>query len=338
MLKTLIIGGAGYTGQELCKLVTSHPQLKLGHVFASAGSKNAGEPLPLGIKGVIEDGNLEAILAAAKDAQVILLATPHEASAELVPDLVRHSDALIVDLSGGFRLDASAYPKWYGFEHPSKDLLAGAVYGLVGWNDDAIKKSRLIAAPGCYPTASLLALKPLMKAGLIDGLPIINAVSGVSGAGKSNKPHTQFCEVSLSAYGVLGHRHQPEIAQHLGCDLIFTPHLGAFDRGILATITVPVKAGTTQGQLDALYNDCYGEHPSVQLTGNLREKSPAIKNVAYTPYAQIGWAVDETRNLVVLSSAIDNLLKGAASQAVECINTHFGFKLRPLPGYGWEAL
>ncbi|WP_115717173.1 N-acetyl-gamma-glutamyl-phosphate reductase [Gallaecimonas mangrovi] len=338
MLNTLIIGGAGYTGQELCKLVTSHPELTLTHVFASAGSKNAGEPLPLGINGVIEDGDPDAIASAAKDAQVILLATPHEASAELVPVLKEHSDALIVDLSGGFRLAAAAYPKWYGFEHPSQALLASAAYGLVGWNDDAIKAAKLIAAPGCYPTASLLALKPLMKAGLINGLPIINATSGVSGAGKSNKPHTQFCEVSLFAYGVLGHRHQPEIAQHLGCDLLFTPHLGAFDRGILATITVPVKAGTTQAKLDALYNDCYGEHPSVHLTGDLKKKAPAIKNVAYTPYAQIGWAVDEERNLVVLSSAIDNLLKGAASQAVECINTHFGFKLRPLPGYGWETL
>ncbi|WKE65298.1 N-acetyl-gamma-glutamyl-phosphate reductase [Gallaecimonas kandeliae] len=338
MLNTLIIGGAGYTGQELCKLVASHPQLKLAHVFASAGSKNAGEPLPLGIAGTIEDGSPAAIIAAARDAQVILLATPHEASAELVPELIKHSDALIVDLSGGFRLAADAYPQWYGFEHPAAELLNRAVYGLVGWNDEAIKASKLIAAPGCYPTASLLALKPLMKAGLIKGLPIINAVSGVSGAGKANKPHTQFCEVSLSPYGVLGHRHQPEIAQHLGHDLVFTPHLGAFDRGILATITVPVQSGTVQADIDALYLDCYGEHPSVMLSGDLRVKAPAIKNVAHTPYAQIGWALDETRDLLVLASAIDNLLKGAASQAVECINIHFGFRLKPLPGYGWEAL
>ncbi|EKE77075.1 N-acetyl-gamma-glutamyl-phosphate reductase [Gallaecimonas xiamenensis] len=338
MLNTLIIGGAGYTGQELCKLVTTHPQLKLTHVFASAGSKNAGEPLPLGITGQIQDGHPDAIMAAAHDAQVILLATPHEASAALVPQLREHSDALIVDLSGGFRLEAGAYPQWYGFEHPAKELLAKAVYGLVGWNDKAIKGSKLIAAPGCYPTATLLALKPVMEAGLLAGLPIVNAVSGVSGAGKSNKPHTQFCEVSLAPYGVLGHRHQPEIAQHLGHDLVFTPHLGAFDRGILATITVPVKAGTTQAQVDALYQQCYGQHPSVHLSGDLRRQAPAIKNVANTPYAQIGWALDEARNLLVLASAIDNLLKGAASQAIECINTHFDFKLRPLPGYGWEAL
>lgn len=338
MLNTLIIGGAGYTGQELCKLVASHPKLQLSRVFASAGSANAGQPLPLGIPGIIEDGEPEHILAAAAQAQVILLATPHQASAELVPALLQASSALIVDLSGGFRLAAAAYPAFYGFEHPASQLLAKAAYGLVGWNDQAISNSRLIAAPGCYPTASLLALKPLAEAGVISGLPVINAVSGVSGAGKSNKPHTQFCEVSLSPYGVLSHRHQPEIAQHLGCDVLFTPHLGAFDRGILATITVPVTVGLNQADVDQCYQQAYQRHPSVQLSGDLRQQAPAIKNVAHTPYAQIGWAVDQQRQLVVVTSAIDNLLKGAASQALECVNLHFDFHLRPLPGYGWEAL
>ncbi|WP_341502249.1 N-acetyl-gamma-glutamyl-phosphate reductase [Gallaecimonas sp. GXIMD4217] len=338
MLNTLIIGGAGYTGQELCKLVARHPQLRLTQVFGSPGGQHTGEALPLGCgQGVIEDGQLDAILSAAWKAHVILLATPHQASSELVPLLMAQSQALIVDLSGAFRLPADLYPLHYGFAHQAPELLDSAVYGLVGWNDAAIRESRLIAAPGCYPTAALLGLKPLARAGLIQGLPIINAVSGVSGAGRKATAGNAFCEVSLKPYGVLGHRHQPEIDQHLGQSTLFTPHLGAFERGILATMAVPVTGGLAQEQASEVFEAAYGGHASILLSGDLKQQTPSVKAVAHSPYAQLGWALDPDKQLLLVVSAIDNLLKGAASQALECINIHFDFQLTPVPGPAWEA-
>ncbi len=338
MLNTLIIGGAGYTGQELCKLVARHPHLRLTQVFGSPGSQHTGEALPLGCgDGVIEDGQLDAILSAAWKAHVILLATPHQASAELVPQLLAHSKALVLDLSGAYRLPAHQYPLHYGFEHQVPELLDSAVYGLVGWNDAAMAETQLVAVPGCYPTASLLALKPLAEAGFIQGLPIINAVSGVSGAGRKATAGNAFCEVSLKPYGIMNHRHQPEIDHHLGQQSLFTPHLGAFDRGILATIAVPVQAGLALDQVNGAYQGAYGGHASILLSGDLKAQAPSIKAVVHTPYAQLGWALDTDKQLLLAVCAIDNLLKGAASQALECINIHFNFNLKPVPGPAWEA-
>ena len=176
--------------------------------------------------------------------------------------------------------------------------------------------------PGCYPTASLCALKPLQQAGLIaEGWqPIINAVSGVSGAGRKAAINTSFCEVSLSPYGTFNHRHQPEISHHLGKGVLFQPHLGNYVRGILATIYVQLADGVTQTQVDQAYLKAYEGKPLVRLTGQM----PSIRGVANTPYCDLAW--QQQGNMLVVVSAIDNLLKGAASQAMQCINIKFGFE------------
>ncbi|MDX1269486.1 MAG: N-acetyl-gamma-glutamyl-phosphate reductase, partial [Oceanisphaera sp.] len=231
------------------------------------------------------------------------------------------------DLSGAFRVPGEGfYEQFYGFQHQHGDWLSQAVYGLAEWNQDAIKSARLIAVPGCYPTASLSALKPLQSAGLIaDGSkPIISAVSGVSGAGRKASVANSFCEVSFKPYGVLNHRHQPEISHHLSNQVVFQPHLGNFIRGILATIYVQLNDDVSDEQIAAAYHQAYDGQKIVRLTGQW----PQINDVTGTPFCDLHWARDGNQLIVV--SAIDNLLKGAASQAIQCININQGFS--PLAG------
>jgi N-acetyl-gamma-glutamyl-phosphate reductase len=229
----------------------------------------------------------------------------------------------VFDLSGAFRVnDQQFYSSFYGFTHENEQWLEQAAYGLAEWNADAVKAAQLIAVPGCYPTASLCALKPLQQAGLIaqGWQPIINAVSGVSGAGRKAAINTSFCEVSLNPYGTFNHRHQPEISHHLGKEVLFQPHLGNYVRGILATIYVQLAEGVTPTQVDQAYLKAYEGKPLVRLTGQM----PSIRGVASTPYCDIAW--QQQGNMLVVVSAIDNLLKGAASQAMQCINIKFGFE------------
>ncbi|MGE6124741.1 N-acetyl-gamma-glutamyl-phosphate reductase [Aeromonas rivipollensis] len=329
MLNTVIVGASGYAGAELAALVQNHPELKLFGLYVSAGSQDAhkrfsslhpqwvGE-LDQPLLPLDEDG-MTRILT---QADLVLLATSHEVSAELAPKFL--SKGLpVFDLSGAFRVkDQEFYSSFYGFTHDSEQWLEQAVYGLAEWNADAIAAAKLIAVPGCYPTASLCALKPLQQAGLIaEGWqPIINAVSGVSGAGRKAAINTSFCEVSLSPYGTFNHRHQPEISHHLGKGVLFQPHLGNYVRGILATIYVQLADGVTQTQVDQAYLKAYEGKPLVRLTGQM----PSIRGVANTPYCDLAW--QQQGNMLVVVSAIDNLLKGAASQAMQCINIKFGFE------------
>jgi N-acetyl-gamma-glutamyl-phosphate reductase len=255
-------------------------------------------------------------------ADLVLLATAHEVSADLAPKFLAKG-LPVFDLSGAFRVqDQQFYQDYYGFTHANEQWLAQAAYGLAEWNSDAIAAAQLIAVPGCYPTASLCALKPLQQAGLIkaDWQPIINAVSGVSGAGRKASVNTSFCEVSLSPYGTFSHRHQPEISHHLGKGVLFQPHLGNYVRGILATIYVQLAEGVTPEQVDRAYLAAYEGKPLVRLTGQM----PSIRGVASTPYCDLAW--QQQGNMLVVVSAIDNLLKGAASQAIQCVNIKFGFK------------
>ncbi|WP_429172435.1 N-acetyl-gamma-glutamyl-phosphate reductase [Aeromonas rivipollensis] len=329
MLNTVIVGASGYAGAELAALVQNHPELKLFGLYVSAGSQDAhkrfsalhpqwvGE-LDQPLLPLDEDG-MTRILT---QADLVLLATAHEVSAELAPKFL--SKGLpVFDLSGAFRVkDQGFYSSFYGFNHESEQWLEQAVYGLAEWNADVIAAAQLIAVPGCYPTASLCALKPLQQAGLIaEGWqPIINAVSGVSGAGRKAAINTSFCEVSLSPYGTFNHRHQPEISHHLGKGVLFQPHLGNYVRGILATIYVQLADGVTQTQVDQVYLKAYEGKPLVRLTGQM----PSIRGVANTPYCDLAW--QQQGNMLVVVSAIDNLLKGAASQAMQCINIKFGFE------------
>lgn len=329
MLNTVIVGASGYAGAELAALVQNHPELKLFGLYVSAGSQDAhkrfsslhpqwvGE-LDQPLLPLDEDG-MTRILT---QADLVLLATAHEVSAELAPKFLAKG-LPVFDLSGAFRVkDQGFYSSFYGFTHDSEQWLEQAVYGLAEWNTDAIAAAQLIAVPGCYPTASLCALKPLQQAGLIaEGWqPIINAVSGVSGAGRKAAINTSFCEVSLSPYGTFNHRHQPEISHHLGKGVLFQPHLGNYVRGILATIYVQLADGVTQTQVDQAYLKAYEGKPLVRLTGQM----PSIRGVANTPYCDLAW--QQQGNMLVVVSAIDNLLKGAASQAMQCINIKFGFE------------
>ncbi|MEL0629106.1 N-acetyl-gamma-glutamyl-phosphate reductase [Psychromonas aquatilis] len=331
MLKAIVVGASGYTGAELAQFLTRHPSIELSGLYVSEGSLDKGKniselygslrglvdlPLqPLGVSG---------IQSACQGIDIVILATAHEVSHDLAP-LFLAENTVVFDLSGAFRVQSSGfYDKYYGFSHQYPDLLDKAVYGLAEWNAEQVKETDLIAVPGCYTTASLTALKPLFNAGLIkEGIkPTINATSGVSGAGRKASVVSSFCEVSLQPYGVFTHRHKPEIDQHLGTEVVFTPHLGNFKRGILASINVVLNEGVTLEQVNQAYQDAYADKPIVRLMdGTL----PALKNVVGTPFCDLGWAV-EGQDLVVFS-AIDNLLKGASSQAMQCINLRFGFDI-----------
>ena len=227
------------------------------------------------------------------------------------------------DLSGGFRLkDAEQYPIHYGFEHESLAMLAQAQYGLAEWQQSDIAASNLIAVPGCYPTASLLALKPITNNQLHveNSLIVVNGVSGVSGAGRKASLVTSFYEVSLTPYNILQHRHQPEISQEANADVIFNPHLAPYKRGLLSTVTLQLKAGVSAKQVDDAFTNAYQNAPLVRIVSAW----PKVDNVAYTPFADVHWQVDESKQVVVISCAIDNLLKGAASQAIQCANITLG--------------
>lgn len=327
MLKTTIIGASGYTGAELALMVHKHPELTLTGLYVSANSVDAGKSiseLHRKLAGIVDAPvqPLTDVDNVAKNCDVVFLATAHEVSHDLAQQFLAQ-DCQVFDLSGAFRVKQDGfYPKYYGFEHKHEVLLDNSVYGLAEWNSEAIKQSQLIAVPGCYPTASQLAIKPLLTSGLVDTAqwPVINATSGVSGAGRKATLNNSFCEVSLKPYGVFNHRHQPEIASHLGCDVIFTPHLGNFKRGILATITMKLAQNVTEKQVQEAFESAYQGKPAVRL---LADELPSIQNVENTPFCDIGWKVQGEHIIVV--SAIDNLLKGASSQAMQCLNIHFGF-------------
>ncbi|MEZ9230184.1 N-acetyl-gamma-glutamyl-phosphate reductase [Vibrio amylolyticus] len=328
MLKTTIIGASGYTGAELAIMVEKHPHLTLAGLYVSANSVDAGKSIAQlhgKLAGVIDMPvqPLVDVQKAASECDVVFLATAHEVSHDLAPVFLENN-CQVFDLSGAFRVKGEGfYQEFYGFEHQHTAWLDNAAYGLAEWNEEAIKEAKLVAVAGCYPTASQLAIKPLVEAGLLDlnQWPVINATSGVTGAGRKSTMVNSFCEVSLQPYGVFAHRHQPEIASHLGCDVIFTPHLGNFKRGILATTTMKLAPGVTLDQVNQAFASAYEGKPAVRLLG---DQMPRIQNVEFTPFCDLGWKVQGQHVIVV--SAIDNLLKGASSQAMQCLNIHYGFK------------
>ncbi|MCF1428490.1 MAG: N-acetyl-gamma-glutamyl-phosphate reductase [Shewanella sp.] len=325
MKKIAIIGASGYTGGQLAALLDQGAGYQIQGLYVSEQSQVQGKalkdlyPAYQSLTQVLKPLNSQNKADILAQADAVALATDHHVSVELAAWCVEHK-LPVFDLSGAYRFaDKTQYPAWYGFEHPYPKLLQQAVYGLAEWNADKIAGAALVAVPGCYPTASLLALKPV--AALLDPSvrPVINAVSGVTGAGRKALPHTSFCEVSLTPYGVLGHRHQPEIATQLGAEVIFTPHLGNFKRGILATITVKLLPGITQADLRKAFS-CYDQAQCVHV---LPEGFPKVDDVACSSQCLIGWMYDETSQYLVIGSAIDNLMKGAASQALQCIKIHF---------------
>ncbi|REF25680.1 N-acetyl-gamma-glutamyl-phosphate reductase [Xenorhabdus cabanillasii] len=328
MLNTLIVGASGYTGAELAAYLQRHPHVHLSGLMVSSQSADAekcfSELYPQ-YKGIV-DLPLQPLMDVAEAADgidAVFLATAHEVSHDIAPIFLQ-AGCIVFDLSGAYRVqNTQFYSKYYGFEHKNTNWLEQAVYGLVEWQAEEIKAARLIAVPGCYPTVSQLSLKPLLEEGLLDTeqWPVINAVSGVSGAGRKASLNNSFCEVSLQTYGVFNHRHQPEIATHLGTEVIFTPHLGNFARGILATITCKLKSGVTEEQIRQVYRQAYHNKPLIRL---YEKGFPALKAVVGLPFCDIGFAVQGQHLIIV--GAEDNLLKGAASQAVQCMNIRFGFE------------
>ncbi len=316
-----IAGVTGYSGQELLRLAARHGKVEVTAAMRS-GEGTAELPGLAGIwNGEIEPFSLDAL---AERAEVVFLGLPDKASADLAPALVERGRR-VFDLSGAFRLRSEAdRQRWY----PHAPALARpATYGLTEWNRDALPSADLVACPGCYPTGALLALKPLTEAGLIaDGADIyIDAKSGVSGAGKKPSERTHFSEVhgSIAAYGIFAHRHGAEIEQELKRPVTFVPHLVPLDRGILETIYTRLRPGATAKEVDETFARAYADEPFVRLTGT---RPPEIKHVAHTNFCDIGWQADGGR--LVLVCCIDNLVKGAAGQALQNFNVAFGIDER----------
>ena len=324
MKNIAIIGASGYTGAQITALIQAEAELSIQGLYVSENSLDKGKPLSE-LYPVYQQvtHSLQPLTDAAKtaivnEADAVVLALEHVISLELAAYFYQQGLA-VFDLSGAYRFsDPAQYPKWYGFEHNQLATLEKAVYGLAEWNAAEIASTRMIAVPGCYPTASLTALKPL-KPLLTEMYPVINAVSGVTGAGRKAQLNTSFCEVSLTPYGVLGHRHQPEIATQLGQEVIFTPHLGNFKRGILATITVQLNPGTTTEQV----SQAYAVYDDSKIVKVMHNRFPKVDDVVLTPNCILGWKYDEQSGYLVVASAIDNLMKGAASQALQCIKIHY---------------
>lgn len=327
MLNTLIVGASGYAGAELASYLKRHPHIRITALTVSTQSQDGGKLLSdlyPQLKTVV-DLPLQALCDPAEYAgkvDVVFLATAHDVSHHLVPKFLQ-AGCVVFDLSGAFRVkEPNFYPQYYGFTHQHPQWLEKAVYGLAEWQREKLKQAQLISLPGCYPTAAQLALKPLVTANLLHEAqwPVINAVSGVSGAGRKANLATSFCEVSLQPYNLFMHRHQPEIAAHLGIPIIFTPHLGNFVRGILATITCRLKAGVKRHDVVQAFHTAYHDKPLVRLYDN---GIPALKSVVSQPFCDIGFALQDEHLIVV--AAEDNLLKGASSQAIQCLNLRFGF-------------
>jgi N-acetyl-gamma-glutamyl-phosphate reductase len=333
LTKAAIVGATGYSGAELCALLARHENVDIVSVFSSGQKDSRAVPFarlhPLlgGSSGPdAEPFSLERLAESRPD--VVFLATPNETSAALAPKILE-SGAVVIDISGAFRLrEAADYPKWYGFEHPAPGLLSEAVYGLAEWCGEELVGARLVANPGCYPTSVLLALKPVLSL-LAAGEPIIcDSVSGASGAGKKSDVAYSFSELegNFKAYGVGVHRHEPEMRQGLGMSqdapFVFVPHLLPTVRGILSTLHVSFAEPQTPETLTAAYAQPYAATPFVRVrpAGEL----PELRDVVGTPRAEIGFALLPGGRRGVLVSALDNLLKGAASQAVQNMNRVFG--------------
>jgi N-acetyl-gamma-glutamyl-phosphate reductase len=321
--RVAVAGATGYTGQELLRLLARHPAVAITAAMSSSAGSSNGAPRTLPALSRIWTGALTPFApdALAESADIVFLALPDAAAADIAPQLTR-SGVRVVDLSGAFRLrDAARRARWYP---ETRSLPDGVVYGLTERTQGALAGARLVANPGCYPTATLLALGPLADARLlVPGADVIvDAKSGVSGAGKTPSERTHFseCHGSLAAYGVFDHRHGAEIEEGFGSAVTFTPHLVPLDRGILATIYVRVAPGTTEEQLGDVYRSAYGHAAFVRLVGSAL---PEIKHVAHTNFCDIGWRVDPSGR-AILVSVIDNLLKGASGQAVQNMNAMLG--------------
>jgi N-acetyl-gamma-glutamyl-phosphate reductase len=334
--KVAIVGASGYSGEVLVQLLLNHPHANLvavtsrqhaGQTLAQVFPKFASHPKTKTLR--FTEPNAEVL---AKQADVVFLALPHGVAAEYAVPLLA-AGRIVIDLSADFRLKSAAvYKEFYAHDHPAPDLLKKSVYGLPEIYRAQIKKSLLIASPGCYPTSILLPLIPLLKAGLVKPTGIIaDSLSGVSGAGRKAEVDYLFCECneSVRPYGVPKHRHLSEIEEQLSLAakspvvIQFTPHLIPVNRGILTTLYLEPAEKLTEEKISACYQKFYGDETFVRL---LEGKSlPDTKNVQGTNVIEIAWRLDSRTNRLIVMSAEDNLVKGASGQAVQSLNILCGF-------------
>lgn len=322
-IRISVAGASGYAGGELLRYLAGHPQAELVHCYGHSRSGEKLSSLWPGLRGFFEDQVLQTPdwSEVGKGVDLVFLCLPHGQSQEPVAQILQNG-ARVIDLGADFRLQSAAlYQGTYGEPHTQEGLLEEAVYGMPEIHRARIKGARLVANPGCYPTASILALLPLARAGLLEEPSIIDAKSGVSGAGRGAKVTSLYAEVneSLKPYGVGGHRHQPEIEQSVGQKVVFTPHLVPMTRGILAT----VYARHQPTDLQALYEDFYQDEPFVRV---LRDELPATGNVLASNFCDIAVRPSGYPGCSVVMSAIDNLGKGASGGAVHNMNLLFGLK------------
>ena len=324
MTRVGIIGASGYTGAELLRLAAAHPELD---VVVATGDTQAGTGVAAlypSLGAAYPDLVLTAYdPAVCAGLDLVFMGLPHGASQGIVPELVGKVGH-IVDLAADFRLtDPGLYPQWYGEAHAAPELLPDFAYGLPELFRDDIVAASHVAAAGCYPTAAALALAPLVRAGVVEPTGIIvDAASGVSGAGRPPKPTTTFCAVDedFTAYGLLDHRHTPEIEQATGASVLFTPHLAPMNRGILATCYARPTSPTSTAALLDLLGEFYAAEPFVVVDS----ASPSTKATLGSNVAQLTARFDERTGWAVVIAAIDNLTKGASGQAVQCANLLLG--------------
>lgn len=325
MVKVGIIGASGYTGAELLRLCAQHPEVE---VVAATGDSQAGTlasqlypSLAAAYPNLVfEEFSVDRFAGL----DVVFLGVPHEAALEIAPQLVGKVGT-VIDLSAAYRLkDSSLYPTWYGFEHTQPELLASAVYGLPELYRNQLQGASLIATPGCYVTAASLALTPLVRSGIVDAKGVIvDAASGVSGAGRALKHTSMFSTVDedFTAYGLLDHRHTPEIEQVTGAQVLFTPHLAPMNRGILATCYArPAGATPTTASLLAAIATFYKNEPFIVV----RPQVPSTKATLGTNCVHITARFDERTGYVMVLAALDNIAKGASGGAVQSMNVALG--------------
>jgi N-acetyl-gamma-glutamyl-phosphate reductase len=324
-----IVGASGYTGAELLRLCTAHPDLRVRLATGDSQAGTAVAELYPSLAAAYPDlvfGSYDA--ADLDEVDLVFCGLPHGASQALMPEL-RERVRWVVDLAADFRLqDAGLYPQWYGEAHTAPALLPGFAYGLPELFRDDLRDATAVATPGCYPTAAALAVAPLVRSGLVElDSMVVNAVSGVSGAGRPPKPNTTFCaaDEDVTAYGLLTHRHTPEIEQSVArlagvgaeaVNVLFTPHLVPMNRGMLATCYLRPLGPHHTSELLELYREAYADEPFVVVT----DGSPSTKACLGSNTAHVTVRSDERTGWIIALGAIDNLTKGASGQAVQCAN------------------
>lgn len=324
MVRVGIIGASGYTGAELLRLCAQHPAFDVVYATGDTQAGTRAASLYPSLAGRYPSLTFEEFdIERAQGLDLVFLGLPHEASLALAPRLVG-SVGCVVDLSAAYRLkDASLYPRWYGFTHDQPEMLAQAVFGLPELHRTEIVGAGLIATPGCHVTAATLALAPLVRAGLIETTGVVvDSITGVSGAGRALKHSSLFCTVDedVTAYGLLDHRHTPEIEQEIGAQVLFTPHLAPLSRGLLATCYARPAASVSTESLIAAVRESYHDEPFIVVD----ESSPSTKATLGSNMAHLTARYDQRTNTVMALCALDNIAKGASGGAVQAANVALG--------------